>query len=221
MKRAAVLMVSLALVIFSVPALNAQVETGNIETQGIQTDSTEQGTTGTTESAPGTEQPASTSSQSETSGMNTYQMSSSTAAVQDLSRLDEDPTPEVSNEFRSIAEERANELVSKLGLEPGKADRIRAGIMDYFVNYWESRVSLDKENNDPDNVREHNADLANQRVDLIEDIEDELTEDQINQFRSFKVDWWKSLDIALFDVQQGAVTSSLARDNEKGSDEQQ
>jgi hypothetical protein len=221
MKRAAVLMVSLALVIFSVPALNAQVETGNIETQGIQTDSTGQGTTGTTESAPGTEQPASTSSQSETSGMNTYQMSSSTAAVQDLSRLDEDPTPEVSNEFRSIAEERANELVSKLGLEPGKADRIRAGIMDYFANYWESRVSLDKENNDPDNVREHNADLANQRVDLIEDIEDELTEDQINQFRSFKVDWWKSLDIALFDVQQGAVTSSLARDNEEGSDEQQ
>jgi hypothetical protein len=181
---------------------------------GSNTDNNTSTSTGTTSGNTGT---------SGITGMNNTGMSSTgmstTGAVKDLSELSENPSDDITNKFRPIAEERANELVSKLNLDQGKADDIREIIMDYLNDYWENRVTLDKKY-DADDKRKYNEKLSEGRVDLIDDLEGELNDSQVTEFRSFKVDWWKSLDIALFDVQQNAATSSMVRDNNNTNQQQ-
>jgi hypothetical protein len=189
---------------------------------GSNTDNNTSTSTGTT-SGSNTESTSGNTGTSGITGMNNTGMSSTgmstTGAVKDLSELSENPSDDITNKFRPIAEERANELVSKLNLDQGKADDIREIIMDYLNDYWENRVTLDKKY-DADDKRKYNEKLSEGRVDLIDDLEGELNDSQVTEFRSFKVDWWKSLDIALFDVQQNAATSSMVRDNNNTNQQQ-
>lgn len=137
-----------------------------------------------------------------------------------LKDQDQDPSDEIVAKFKPIAEEHANLLRDKLGLDEGDTEDIRESLMDYFDDIWESRVELDQEADDTEEVRENEEDLADERVEVVSEIEDELTDEQINQWKTFKVEWWTSLDQAINDLKQ-QVATGIMPDKNNNKDEQQ
>jgi hypothetical protein len=129
----------------------------------------------------------------------------------ELAKLDEEPGDDLEREFQSIAENHARDLQSKLNLDDDAYDDIKEVIIDYLDNRWEARIELAQERNDQEELRENAADLAHLRVELIDEITDELDDQANNQWSNHAVDFWLSLDKAVFDLKM--QKTGMAADN--------
>ncbi|MFO7446778.1 MAG: hypothetical protein R6W90_10455 [Ignavibacteriaceae bacterium] len=159
---------------------------------------------------PGNTQMPQEGSQTVMPGSMTTTSSQPQGEILDLSSLNQEVTEQQRAEFMSIAQEHANNLREKAGLDADETEEVREAIVEYLEEEWEARISLDQS---PDRAAEHNADLANARVELSSEIKDILSDEQVQQWEKAKVDWWTSLDQASFDVQQESAATAMARGN--------
>ncbi len=131
---------------------------------------------------------------------------------QAFARLDETPDDNVKTELEGVAESHAKDLQSKLGLDDAAYSDIKDAINDYLEKGWTDRVELAREAGDPSAYRDKSADLAYLRVDLAEQIKDEIGEGSESKWNTNAVGFWTSLDQADFHVkakEAGIATSSV------------
>lgn len=136
----------------------------------------------------------------------------STQLDQAFARLEETPGDNVKTELEGVAETHAKDLQSKLGLDDAAYSDIKDAINDYLEKGWTDRVELAREAGDPSAYQDKSADLAYLRVDLAEQIKDEIGDGSESKWNSNAVGFWTSLDQADFHVkakEAGIATSSL------------
>ncbi|HSR17814.1 MAG TPA: hypothetical protein VLM39_06945, partial [Ignavibacteriaceae bacterium] len=136
---------------------------------------------------------------------------------QAFARLDETPDDNVKTELEGVAETHAKDLQSKLGLDDAAYSDIKDAINDYLEKGWTDRVELAREAGDPTAYQDKSADLAYLRVDLAEQIKDEIGDGSESKWNSNAVGFWTSLDQADFHVkakEAGIATSSLGENPE-------
>jgi len=117
-----------------------------------------------------------------------------------LAALDETPDDNLKTEFEGIAETQARDFQTKLGLDDDSFSEIKDAITNYLDEGWEARVKLAQEAGNPNAYNENSADLAYLRVDLAEQIKDELGDAGESQWNTHAVDFWTSLDKADYEL---------------------
>ena len=118
---------------------------------------------------------------------------------QKLSTMEESGSG-LEREFETIAEKNVNQISQKLNLNDDGKENVKKAIVDYLGSRWQKRIELAKEKNDSEKAKESSADLAYLRVDLSEQIKDELPDAQKWDNNS-AVSFWTSLDSDIFSLQ--------------------
>jgi len=144
-----------------------------------------------------TDQTGTTDQQGTESSMGSY---STSELDKGLAALDETPDDNLKTEFEGIAETQARDFQTKLGLNDDSFGEIKEAITNYLDEGWEARVKLAQGAGNPDAYNKNSADLAYLRVDLAEQIKDELGDAGESQWSTHAVDFWTSLDKADYEL---------------------
>ena len=135
---------------------------------------------------------------------------------QKLAAMNEEPDDITERQFEAIAEKQTNLISQKVNLDEDKRDDIKEAITEYLGERWEKEVLIAKNRNDSEEVKEQSTELAYLRVDLAEEIKDELSDAEVSQWDNNAVDFRTSLNWDVFHLKTqktGIATSTDIQTN--------
>lgn|GEM_PF-4399063 len=131
-----------------------------------------------------------------------------------LSSLNEEPNENIKNELRAIADKHANQIAEKINIEEDAKASIREEIAEYLDERWEKEIEIAK-GSDPEEIQENSTELAYLRVELSQEIKDNLSDESKSQWKNHAVEFWKSLNSDIFSLQMeesGIATETTDED---------